>query len=58
MSEPVRPAGRDQIRSRLRLLSLDAAPALRAGITPVCHIMEIAELGAALHRMQGAREQN
>jgi hypothetical protein len=41
-----------QIKARLRVLSLDAAPALRAGLMPVLHIMEIADLGSALARLE------
>jgi hypothetical protein len=41
-----------RIQVRLRVLSMDAAPALQAGLMPVLHIMEIADLGSALARLE------
>lgn len=52
------PTIQQRIRARLRVLSLDAAPAMRAGLMPVLHIMEIADLGSALARLEDESERN
>lgn len=52
------PTIEQRIRARLRVLSLDAAPAMRAGLMPVLHIMEIADLGSALARLEGEHQRN
>lgn len=52
------PTIQQRIKARLHVLSLDAAPAMRAGLMPVLHSMEIADLGAAMARLEDESERN
>ena len=47
-----------EVKARLRALSINAAPALRAGIMPVRVVQEIIALGVALHEHAPEEERN
>jgi len=55
----VRPHTTEQeVRARLRALSISAAPALRANIMPVRAVQEIVQLGIALHELEPEEARN